>query len=166
MRCLLFCSLVTASLWPSSGYSATRGEARRDNAQQNVVARLIAELGADDYAVRRRAEEQLLKLGLQAFDALQAAEDHEDLEIAERVQYIVQQMAIDWVQADDAGDVRRLLSRYGDLSEANRGDRVRELAELADHAGLAALCRIARFDQSPAVARRAATAVLEMKLSA
>lgn len=166
MRRLLILPLIIASLAPGTARAATRGETRADRVSQSAVEQLIAQLGDDDYAVRRRAEEQLLTLGLQAFDALQAAEDHDDLEIAERVQFIVQQMAIDWVQADDPGDVRRLLARYGDLSEANRGDRVRQLAELDDRQGLAALCRIARFEQSPHVARRAAMSVLAMDMSA
>jgi Flp pilus assembly protein TadD len=166
MRCLIVFSLIAASVAIATARAATRGESRPNRVSQSAIEQLIAQLGDEEYAVRRRAEEQLLKLGLQAFDALQAAEDHDDLEIAERVQFIVQQMAIDWVQTDDPGDVRRLLTRYGDLSEANRGDRVRQLAELDDRAGLGALCRIARFEQSPEVSRRAATSVLAMDMSA
>jgi HEAT repeat protein len=166
MRCLIVFSLIAASVAIATARAATRGESRPNRVSQSAIEQLIAQLGDEEYAVRRRAEEQLLKLGLQAFDALQAAEDHDDLEIAERVQFIVQQMAIDWVQTDDPGDVRRLLTRYGDLSEASRGDRVRQLAELDDRAGLGALCRIARFEQSPEVSRRAATSVLAMDMSA
>ncbi len=165
MRRLLILPLIWACLPSATAHAATRGEARAERVATKAVEQLIAELGDDDYAMRRRAEEQLLELGLQAFDALQAAEDHEDLEIAERVQYIVQQMAIDWVQADDPGEVRRLLTRYGELSEANRSDRVRQLSHLDDRAGMAALCRIARFEQSPTVSRRAALSILEMDLS-
>ena len=40
--------------------------------------------------MRRRAEEQLLRMGPEAFDELKDAETSDDLEIAERVGYIVQ----------------------------------------------------------------------------
>jgi tetratricopeptide (TPR) repeat protein len=144
---------------------AARDEAVADISQRNPVEQLIAELGSDEYAVRRRAEERLLRLGLDVYDELKAAEDHPDLEIAERIRYIVQRMRIAWIHADDAPEVRLLLSQYSELSEDGREARIGDLAALDDGAGLTALCRIARFDLSPLVARRAALAVLGLKLS-
>ncbi|HMO83647.1 MAG TPA: hypothetical protein PKC18_01870 [Lacipirellulaceae bacterium] len=131
-----------------------------------TVEQLIADLGSDAYSVRRRAEEHLLRLGPEAFDALKAAEDHEDLEIAERVRYIVHRMRVEWTRPDDGPQVRGLLTRFNDLSEETRRERIDQLAALEDDAGLPALCRIARYDASPLVARRAALAVLAMELSA
>src|SRR5262245_26158447 len=75
------------------------------------VQRLIADLGSDQYAARRRAEDQLLRLGPEAFDELKQAENSADLEIAERVRYIVQRMRVDWIHPDDDVEVRRALSR-------------------------------------------------------
>jgi tetratricopeptide (TPR) repeat protein len=143
--------------------SAATPAADRDPLGQ--IQKLIADLGSDEYSVRRRAEEQLIRLGPLAFDELKLAENHPDLEVSERVRYIVQQMHVEWTRPDDSADVRRLLVRYGDLSEDNRRGRIRQLAELPDGHGLAALCRIARFDPSPLVARRAALAVLQAKRS-
>jgi Flp pilus assembly protein TadD len=163
LRLLLFVALVCCS--PLSA-SAARDGGEPPRRPPSRIDQLIAELGSDQYSVRRRAEEQLLRLGPEAFDALKAAEDNPNLEIAERVRYIVQRMRITWTRPDDSPAVRRLLAQYSDLSEANRTARISELAELDDHAGLRALCRAARFDQSPQVARRAALAVLKLDLSA
>ncbi|HYO26177.1 MAG TPA: hypothetical protein VEQ85_14650 [Lacipirellulaceae bacterium] len=129
-----------------------------------AVRDLIAQLGSDDYSTRRRAEEQLLRIGPEAFDELKAAESHSDLEIADRVRYIVQRMRVPWVHPDDPEEVRLLFTRFGDLGEDGREQRVQEFAALPKQAGLAALCRIARFDSSPLVARRAATALAGTKL--
>jgi tetratricopeptide (TPR) repeat protein len=164
MRCLVLIAAVLC-LSPLAARAARDGN---DSSQrpQSRVEQLIAELGSDEYSVRRRAEEQLLRLGPEAFDALKAAEVNPDLEIAERVRYIVLRMRITWTRPDDSPAVRRLLAQFSDLSEANRTLRIGELAELDDHAGLRALCRVARFDQSPLVARRAALAVIELEMTA
>jgi tetratricopeptide (TPR) repeat protein len=163
MRRLLFNLLLVGLLAPVA-------RAARDDAAGGghapSVQQLIAQLGSEHYAVRRRAEEQLLRMGPEAFDELKNAESNKDLEIAERVRYIVQKMRVQWNRAEDSAEVRRVLARYGDLSEDNRNDRIRQLAALEGHAGLAAVCRIARFDQSPLVARRAAAAILKLKLTA
>ena len=128
---------------------------------ENTVLALIGQLGDEQYAVRRRAEEDLIRLGPDAFDQLKLAEDSADLEIAERARYIVQRMRVDWVRPDDSAEVRRVLARYGDLAEADRGKRIARLAELKDGEGLPALCRVARLEPSPRVARRAALAILK-----
>jgi len=133
-----------------------------DGASLSPVQRLIADLGSDQFAVRRRAEEQLLRLGSDAFDELKQAENDPDLEISDRVKYIVQRIRVEWIHADDSSEVRRALARYGDLSEPERRQRLARLAKLARGAGLPGLCRVARFDPSPTVARSAALAALRL----
>ena len=56
------------------------------------------QLGSDQYAVRRRAEEELTRLGPDAFDQLKLAEQSNDLEVAERASYIVQSMRVEWIR--------------------------------------------------------------------
>ncbi|HEX6963142.1 MAG TPA: hypothetical protein VF175_14830, partial [Lacipirellula sp.] len=128
---------------------------------QQRVAELIEQLGDEQYAVRRRAEDDLVRLGPDAFDQLKLAEDHMDLEVAERARYIVQKMRVEWTRPEDSPEVRRTLTRYGDLSEADRVKRIIRLAELEDGEGLPALCRVARLEPSPRIARRAALTVLK-----
>jgi tetratricopeptide (TPR) repeat protein len=73
---------------------------------------------------------------------------------------------VPWTRPDDPPEVRRLLTRFADLSAATREERIAELAALPDAAGLGPLCRIARYDHSPLTARRAAMAMLQLDLPA
>ena len=57
---------------------------------------------------------------------------------------------------DDPAAVRRILRSYGESPDAVRESDVLELELLPKREGLAALCRIARYDRSPLVARKAA----------
>jgi tetratricopeptide (TPR) repeat protein len=136
------------------------------DASKETVQKLIAQLGDEQYAVRRHAEEELVRLGPEAFDQLKAAEDAADLEVAERAKYIIQRMRVDWIRPEDSAEIRRTLARYGDLSESERVKRITKLNELKDGEGLPALCRIARLEPAPAVARRAALTILGRQPSA
>jgi tetratricopeptide (TPR) repeat protein len=133
---------------------------RATDASKEAVQKLIAQLGDDQYTIRRHAEEELSRLGPEAFDLLKMAEDAGDLEVAERAHYIIQRMRVEWVHPDDSPEVRRALARYGDLNQAEREKRIARLSELKDFEGLPALCRIARLEPSPEIARKAALAVL------
>jgi tetratricopeptide (TPR) repeat protein len=124
------------------------------------ISRWITQLGDPSYAVRRHAEEQLVRLGPAAFDKLEEAEHHVDLEISERARHIRHRLRVQWTRADDSPTVRQLLSRYETLSPADRQRRIDQLAELSAAEGFAVLCRIARFESSPVLARHAALAVL------
>jgi tetratricopeptide (TPR) repeat protein len=135
-----------------------------DPGDDGDIARLIAELGHDEYAVRRRAEEELIRLGPDAFDELKVAVDHPDLEVSERVRYILERLRVEWIRPEDSPEVRRLLTRYADLSDSEKLERIVRLGSLPDGAGDAALCRIARLDLSPLMARRAALALIQPRV--
>jgi tetratricopeptide (TPR) repeat protein len=156
-------SRVDAARESSPAKSRNQASAAADSDVQRTVLALIKQLGDEQYAVRRRAEEDLIRLGPDAFDQLKLAEESADLEVAERARYIVQRMRVDWARPEDSAEVRRIFTRYGDLAEAERNKRVTRLAELKDGEGLPGLCRIARLEPSPQVARRAALAVLSEK---
>ena len=72
------------------------------DAASSSVSRLIEQLGSDHYYLRRRAEQQLIERGADVFDQLQQAEEHPDLEIATRAQYILQQIRIEWIRPGDS----------------------------------------------------------------
>jgi tetratricopeptide (TPR) repeat protein len=160
----ILASRVDAARESSPAKSQNQEPAASDSDVQQTVLALIKQLGDEQYAVRRRAEEDLIRLGPDAFDQLKLAEESADLEVAERARYIVQRMRVDWARREDSAEVRRIFTRYGDLAEAERNKRVTRLAELKDGEGLPGLCRIARLEPSPQVARRAALAVLQEKL--
>ena len=156
-------SRVDAARESSSAKTRSAAPAAAESDVQATVLALIKQLGDEQYAVRRRAEEDLIRQGPDAFDQLKLAEDSADLEVAERARYIVQRMRVDWARPEDTAEVRRIFARYGDLAEAERNKRITRLAELKDGEGLPGLCRIARLEPSPQVARRAALAILKQK---
>lgn len=124
------------------------------------IGRLIDQLGSDQYVERRRAEAELVELGADAFDALQAAERHPDLEIATRAEYLLHRIRIEWIRPNDPPSVRRVIGGYGKLSLLERRQRIEQLAALPKRAGWGALARIARFDSSQRLARLAALAIM------
>ncbi len=130
--------------------------------EKRTIAQLISQLGDDQYLTRRRAELQLLELGADAFDWLQAAGNHPDLEIATRARYLLHRIHIEWARQGDSDKVQAIFDRYEGLSYAERQVRIDQLAALDARQGLGALCRIARYDQAPVLARKAALAILGM----
>jgi tetratricopeptide (TPR) repeat protein len=125
------------------------------------IAQLIAQLGDPDFAVRERAEAELARIGLDAFDPLNEATKSDDIEIALRAQYLVRSLSVRWFSDDDSLDVARLLKNYGDLPDAERKSRMESLAKLSDGEGVPALCRLARFEENPELSKRAALLVME-----
>ena len=128
--------------------------------RKQEVERLITQLGDEQYLKRRSAELRLIELSADAFDQLQAAETHPDLEIATRARYILHRIRIQWVRPDDSAEVQAIMHLYEDLSFDERLDRIDQLQQLGAPASWGPLCRIARYDPSPLLARQAALVVL------
>ncbi len=128
------------------------------------IARLIAELGDDNYATRQRAQEQLAQIGAEAFDALAEAQSHDDPEIAARSRYLLRGIRIEFTKEGDPAVVRQQLKEYHSLAPTQRLARIQALAVISDPAALAALCRIARYEQTEVLAKQAAVAVVGQKL--
>ena len=84
---------------------------------------LIDQLGDEDFATRERAQAELSKLGLEAFDALHAAQTHNVPEVALRARYLVRSMNVRWFSDTDSPEVVRILKEYGDASEGDRRNR-------------------------------------------
>lgn len=71
---------VLAALWMATGQDL-----------ENNAGRLVEELGSDDFFEREAAEARLRELGSAAREALEAARDHEDLEVRARVRDLLSQ---------------------------------------------------------------------------
>ncbi|HVC97741.1 MAG TPA: tetratricopeptide repeat protein [Pirellulales bacterium] len=127
------------------------------------ISRLIEQLGDGDYFVRERAQQELAQIGFEAFDALSAAEDHDDVEVAARAKYLVRMMRIDWSAEGDPAEARALLVHYSSATETGRIELIKRLAALPDDKGLTVLCRIVRFERSTLVSKQAAVAALDQK---
>lgn len=127
------------------------------------INQLIGQLGHDDYFVRERAQQELAKIGFEAFDTLEAAEDNDDIEVASRAKYLVSQMQIEWTAPSDPPEVKRLLQNYGLKDEAAHLVTVSQLVNLTDDRGLPVLCRLVRFDKSLVLSKLAALSIIEQK---
>ena len=133
-------------------------------ARQADIARLIEQLGSDEYVTRHRSEKALIRLGFEAFDALKEAENHIDLEIAARASYLAQLVEVEWIRDDDSPKVAARLKHYAEMSEDDRRGAIEKLAALRNDEGLEALCRIVRFEKSQFLSKRAALEILRPKL--
>jgi tetratricopeptide (TPR) repeat protein len=134
----------------------------RPGDEQGQIASLIQQLGDDDFFVRQRAQEELAKLGFEAYDALSAAEIHDDIEISSRARYLVERMR--WTTPSDPTAVRQVLADYETASEDDRREAIRRLAELPPEIGIDALCRLVRYERSDLRSKLAAVALLEQRL--
>lgn len=128
------------------------------------IRELIEKLGSDSYATRVRAREQLQAYGLEAFDALRDAQNHDDSEILAAARYLIKSLHVSWSKDSDPKEVREILSEYGAQDEAERLGRIEMLGRLQDQMGVEALARLARFERSEPLSRRAAILVLGQTL--
>lgn len=162
-RASLLGVFLAALLVLGSAASAPAAEdAARETAQR--IESLVAQLGDEEFFVRERAQEELTRIGFEAFDALAEAETHVDIEIASRAKYLLKLMRIDWTRETDPPEVKRLLKDYETLDDRVRFERMKELAQLPDDAGLSALCRLVRFEKSTVLSKLAAVQVIQKSI--
>jgi tetratricopeptide (TPR) repeat protein len=130
--------------------------------QSAELEKLIRDLGDPEFIVRERATNRLAKLGIAAFDALAAAESHSDPEVALRARELLRSMRIRWIQDGDPPEIKQVLADYDRLSVIDRATRIeRELAPLPTDLATAALCRVARYERSGVLSKRAAVAIFD-----
>ncbi|MBP89636.1 MAG: hypothetical protein CMJ64_23485 [Planctomycetaceae bacterium] len=157
-------SIVTLVLLLSGGPSASCQELDPKAKEAEArIAKLIDELGAEDFASREKAQTRLKALGLSAFDALLSAAKHEDIEIASRVRYLLRGMPVAWSRDLDPQSVKSILRSYGQAGRDDRINRMQMLARLEDSLGVEALCRIVRYEVDPVLSKRAALELLRHK---
>ncbi len=130
------------------------------------IAKLIAQLGAEEFAVREKAQRELGRIGVAAFDALHAAQSNEDIEIALRARYLVRSMNVLWAHDDDPAEIKRILRSYGSQSDEERRSRMARLAGMEGVPAVAALVRIARFESSDVLSKEAGILVLRAAVPA
>jgi len=122
------------------------------------VTRWIEQLGNSDYLVRQNAQDALARMGFEAFDALTAAAIHDDLEIAARARYLLRLIRVQWTVEGDSAEVKRLLKDYESQTPEGRLLKMKALASVPG--GMAALCRLVRFEQSALLSKHAAIEIL------
>lgn len=126
------------------------------------IAALIEQLGNDDFAVRQRAQTQLSRMGLDAFDALVAASQHHQvIEVKMRAGYLVRGMTVRWFDESDPPEVARLLKSFGTQDDKERRSRIDRLGSMQDLASVNALCRLARYEVNPVLSKHAALLIMQ-----
>ncbi len=110
--------------------------------------------------MRQQAQEELARLGPEAFDALSEAQNNDDVEIASRARYLVQRIRIEWTRDTDSPLVKRLLLNYEAKTDAERMATLEQLVKLPGDVGLEPLCRLVRFEKSPLVSKQGALLIL------
>lgn len=124
------------------------------------IQNLIAQLGADRFATREKAQAELARLGLAAFDALIDAQESDDVEVALRARYLVRGMNIGWVREDDPPEVKAILRGYEAADAEHRRSILDRLAMEDDFLGTEALCRISRFETNEILSKKGALLVM------
>jgi tetratricopeptide (TPR) repeat protein len=149
-------SASSASMDSETGDTA--GSVQR--ATNEKIKALIRQLGHPRFTIRRSAASELRQIGAEAFDLLNSASNDSDPEVAASARYLLREITVRWVHSGDSAAVRALLRDYGQQRDELRVARLEGLAKLPNSEGVAALCRIARFDRSPLVSRQAALAII------
>ncbi|HTQ38897.1 MAG TPA: hypothetical protein VMJ32_07710, partial [Pirellulales bacterium] len=124
------------------------------------IAELIEHLGDAHYLVRQEAQNELYRIGPEAYDALTMAENNPDIEISSRAKYLVQAIRVQWIHSSESPQVRRILDKYELQDEAGRITALKELAFLRQDVGLAPLCHLLRFEKSPVVSKYTAMLII------
>lgn len=142
--------------------AAFADQPRSVNAEVDArIATLIQQLGSDEFTERERAQEELMNIGLAAFDPLMEAQKNKDLEIAFRAKNLVRRLRIAWVLESDPLEVKRILKNYSEQPHSERHARLVRLSKLENGAGVAPLCRVARFDTNKSLSKTAALLIMQ-----
>ena len=130
-------------------------------ASAGQIQHLIEALGNADYFVRQKAESDLGKIGFEAVEALTAASEHDDMEIATRASRLLLAIRSNWSAPGEPPEVSQLLADYESQDESSREARIIRLIYLPENQGLPAVCRLIRYERSLLLAKVAAVRLLE-----
>jgi tetratricopeptide (TPR) repeat protein len=139
---------------------AACSEEGKEDESAAKISQLITALGAEQYVRREKAQDELRRLGLQAFDALLDAQYHEDIEIALRARYLLRSMPIPWTDDRDPPAVEDIMRSYEEGGREERLNRMEQLALLEESQGVPALCRLTRFETDRVLSKQAALLVM------
>jgi hypothetical protein len=152
-------ALPVALLAALAGWFATVGPSRaaadEDQARRRQLESLVERLGSQQYREREAAAAALAAAGADAIDPLlAAAEQSDDLEIAMRARWLVDELPL--VNRGDPAEVAALLAPYRKQPVEDRIKIMHRLLRLDADAGIEPLARLVRVERSPEAARVAA----------
>jgi len=131
--------------------SATSGFAQEESVRQQI-RQWIQQLGDESFLVRQRAENLLIRTGIQAYPELQRAKQSHDLEIVRRAEYVLSQIEQTFRDLENQ-ETADWIQRY--MLAPTPATKARFIWVLADPTldlsrgeGLQTLCRLVRFEES------------------
>lgn len=167
--------VLCLAIWGTAAFNISEIQAQQTTnnpaaeSVQQLEAKIkawITQLGDSQYANREKAQEELRRVGTAAFDLLISAQDHPDVEIAQRARYLVRSIPVEWAGESDSHHVKSLLTNFGELGKAERRTRAQHLAKLENGAGTEALCRLVRFESDKVLSKQAALLIMSRDISA
>jgi tetratricopeptide (TPR) repeat protein len=120
----------------------------------------IEKLGSESYSERLEAQGKLETFGSAALDWLRIATEHQDPQIASQARFMVQSGKFSIDGQNTPFELRKLLDRYEPADFGSKARLIRKLGMLDKNLGVRPLCRIARFESNPILAKIAAIELL------
>lgn len=136
---------------------------RWTNFAREDPAELVRQLGDKDYYVRQRAQDALVKIGIDAFYEVKAALDDPDPEIAERAKMIFSRIESDATRFEHPvvlGEMEAYAREKDPVQNLWRLRYIGSRDAFPKAEGLPSLCRVLRFDRSVAMRAEAAKVIL------
>lgn len=132
--------------------------------QKKRIAQLIEQLGDADYQNRLAAEMELTRIGLPAFEQLRRAHFHPNVQIDVAARYLLHSQRVTWWLETDPLSVRHLLEDYNESSPVERQTAIQRLGKEKSLEAMAALVRLARYENSETYSKLAALSLMRATL--
>ncbi len=158
----LLAQVVAAGNGPTESTGPTEPEWTKEAIQEQIQL-----LGSPEYRVRERSESVLRRLGSRAVEALLENSSNDDLEIKTRVKRLIAEMRTRFIHEAVPDFWMQLFDGYEDKDYAARQSLLMLLKEdtgVPVPGTIRLLARLARFEESDLLAKRAALIVMERDL--
>jgi tetratricopeptide (TPR) repeat protein len=169
MRYFLFALLVALPTCAFAAPESPANAARSADELNDRITKLITQLGDQEYVARARAQRELAQIGLEAVEALTAARNSSDVEVAAQAKFIVRQIRSNWTRASDPAELTLIIEDYDSGSLESRREKIKQIADLGERprsalVSLEWLCRLARFEDSELLAKEAALKAMQQSI--
>lgn len=161
---LLVCCWQAAPSLQAAGSSLCRfsqSEAEGNQGEESWQ-QWVVDLGADEFRQREEARRRLQAIGAEAFDVLYAARNDQDIERRLAVRALLREIKVDFAGPDAPKTVRQHLGDYGVLASSDRLTRIATIAGLDPEVAATPLARIARYELSDELSKRAALELMRV----
>jgi tetratricopeptide (TPR) repeat protein len=169
MRYLLFALLALLPAFAFAAPESPADAARSAEELNDRITKLITQLGDQEYVSRARAQRELTQIGLEAVEALTAARNSSDVEVAAQAKFIVRQIRSNWTRPSDPAELTLILDDYDSGSLEVRREKIKQIADMGERprsalVSLEWLCRLARFEDSELLAKEAALKAMQQSI--